>query len=123
MRATFFLFLLCLATMNAQPAPEAETGLKGVINISPVHGGPSRPGDAGGSPLADITFVVKDDQGKEKTFTTDAQGRFQISLAPGQYQVMRQGVCNAIGFYGPFKATVAPGRITAVEWKCDSGMR
>lgn len=123
MRATLLLFLVCLATMNAQPAPEAATGLRGVINISSVRGGPSRPGDVGGSPLADTTFVAKDDQGREKTFTTDAQGRFQISLAPGHYTVTRQGVRKAIGFFGPFEVEVAAGRMTSVEWKCDSGMR
>jgi hypothetical protein len=34
----------CLVLAETQSTPEPETGLEGVISVSPVHGGPSRLG-------------------------------------------------------------------------------
>jgi hypothetical protein len=105
------------------PAPEAETGIEGVIMLSPTHPGPARPGMITSKPLANATFVAANEKGTAAEFTTDSEGRFRISLAPGHYTVSLKGKKGGIGRYGPFDVDVIAGQMTKVEWQCDTGMR
>ena len=107
---------------EAQPA-DSGTGVEGVIAVSPVHGGPSRLGLPDSRPLANVAFVVQNENGTVTSFTTDDQGRFRISLAPGHYTVSIKERKGGIGRYGPFDVDVAAGKMTSVQWTCDSGMR
>src|SRR6266849_7253183 len=84
------------------PAPESGTGIEGVITLGPTHPGPVRPGMITSKPLANATFVVGNEKGAVATFTTDDQGRFRISLAPGHYTVSLKDKKGGIGRYGPF---------------------
>ena len=101
----------------------AETGIEGVITLSPAHPGPVRPGMISSTPLTNATFVVGNESGAVAEFTTDTQGRFKVSLAPGHYTVTKKDQQKGIGRYGPFDVDVAAGQITKVEWQCDTGMR
>ena len=101
----------------------ADTGIEGVITVSPIHGGPVRPGMTSSAPLANATFIVGNDGGAVTDFTTDAQGRFKVSLAPGHYTVTKKDQQRGIGRYGPFDVDVTAGQMTKVEWQCDTGMR
>ena len=94
-----------------------------MITISPIHGGPVRPGIPSSKPLANATFVVFNATGPVAEFTTDDQGWFKIALAPGHYTVARKGQQKGVGRYGPFEVDVATSQVTKVEWHCDSGMR
>jgi Prealbumin-like fold domain len=113
----------CYAQTAPTPMPQVETGIEGVIMISPAHPGPVRPGVAGSRPLANTTFVVSNATNAVAEFTTDDQGRFKIALAPGRYSVARKGEQHKIGRYGPFDVDVAASQVTKVEWRCDTGMR
>jgi Prealbumin-like fold domain len=122
--------VLLLAT--AEPAhggggpgqAQSGTGMEGVITIAPTQGGPIRADTPSSSPLPNATFVVKDDKGAVASeFTTDEQGRFQTSLAPGRYTVSLKGKTGGLGRYGPFDVDVVAGRVTKVQWECDSGIR
>jgi hypothetical protein len=74
-------------------------------------------------PLANATFVVEN-QGREvASFTTDDKGHFRAVLAPGHYKVSLHGRKSSIGRFGPFEVDVVSGKITSVQWECDSGMR
>jgi len=100
------------------------TGMEGVITIAPTQGGPIRADTPSSSPLPNATFVVKDDKGAVASeFTTDEQGRFQTSLAPGRYTVSLKGKTGGLGRYGPFDVDVVAGRVTKVQLECDSGIR
>ena len=104
--------------------PEAaETGIEGVMTVGPIHGGPVRPGIPSTKPLANATFVVGNETGAVAEFTTDDQGRFRVSLAPGHYTVTKKDHQKGIGRYGPFNVDVTAGQMTKVEWHCDTGMR
>ena len=104
--------------------PEAvDTGIEGVITVGPTHGGPVRPGIPSSKPPANATSVVGNDSGAVAEFTTDAQGRFKVSLAPGHYTVTKKDRQKGIGRYGPFDVDVTAGQMTKVEWQCDTGMR
>jgi hypothetical protein len=114
----------CFAETSPTPMPETvETGIEGVITVSPTRGGPVRPGVANSAPLGGATFVVANQKGAVAEFTTDEKGRFKVSIAPGRYTVTKKERQTGIGRYGPFDVDVAAGQVTKVEWQCDTGKR
>jgi|SRR5437870_11442737 len=100
-----------------------ETGIEGVITISPTQPGPIRADSPGSKPLANVTFAVENETGEAASFTTDDQGHFRTSVPPGHYKVSIKGRKSSIGHFGPFEVDVAPGKMTKVQWECDSGIR
>jgi Prealbumin-like fold domain len=112
-----------LAETPPTPKPEPETGLEGVISIGPISGGPSRRGVPDSKPLANIEFLVEKKNSVVASFTTDDQGRFRISVAPGHYIISAKDRKGRVGSYGPFEVDVTAGQIKKVQWDCDSGMR
>jgi hypothetical protein len=115
---------LLMAGFVAEAAPEAGTGIEGVITISPARPGPIRADAPDSAALANATWVVKNERGDVAAeFTTDAQGHFRAELPPGRYTVSLKGKKSGIGKFGPFTVEVVPGAMTKVQWQCDSGMR
>lgn len=117
-----------LLTMSAvfstgQTPSGAETGFEGVITISPTKPGPIRADSPGSRPLANAAFVVENEKGEVASFTTDDEGHFRVPLAPGHYKVFIKGRKSSIGHFGPFEVDVVPGKMTNVQWQCDSGIR
>ena len=100
-----------------------ESGVEGVITISPTRPGPLRRDDPVSKPLSDIVFVVQDGEKRVATFRTDGEGRFRVLLKPGHYTVLREGPKSSAGSFGPFEIDILAGKIAKVEWQCDSGMR
>ena len=115
----------CFTTANAEPSPtpDANTGIEGVITMSPTHGGPIRVNEPSSKPLPNMPFVVENEKGPAASFKTDDQGRFRVLLPPGHYKVTRQGATHAIGKFGPFEVDVVAGKMTKVQWDCDTGLR
>ncbi len=118
-----FSHLMFAATPSPSPAVP-ETGLGGVISET-VNAGPTRQGVDDSRPVANGVFLVrKADASVVGSFTTDNQGRFQISLPPGRYNVIKKGERrHGPGYYGPFEVEVRAGEMTKVQWKCDTGMQ
>jgi Carboxypeptidase regulatory-like domain len=117
-------FVVMAASISLGQTPSGtETGIEGVIMISPAQPGPIRADSPGSIPLANAAFVVENEKSEVASFTTDDQGRFRISVPPGHYKVSIKGKRPGIGRYGPFEVDVAPGKMTKVEWECDSGIR
>jgi len=108
----------------AGTSPDPATGIEGLIKVAPTRPGPIRAGSENPSwaPFANMAFVVQNEKGLVAEFTTDAQGHFRISLAPGHYAVARKEQ-GGPGHCGPFDVDVVTGKMTSVEWGCDSGMR
>jgi hypothetical protein len=128
MRLRRFSIALAVLTMCAGLSPgqtqsASETGIEGVITISPIQPGPVRADAPSSRPLANTAFVVENPKGEVTSFTTDDQGRFRMPLAPGHYKVSLKGRTSSIGKYGPFEVDVVPGQMTKVQWQCDSGIR
>ena len=122
------LFLALLLTYGSvssgQMEPDRVTGIEGVITVSPTRPGPIRAGSdtPNAAPLPNATFRVTSNEGLGTTFTTDTQGHFRVPLKPGHYSVLLAEnrfprPC------GPFEIDVEAGKMTEVEWRCDSGMR
>jgi carboxypeptidase family protein len=117
------LFLMDVCACNGQTPAGGESGIEGIITISPARPGPIRADEAGSVPLANATFAVENNSGEVASFTTDDQGRFRASLPPGHYKVSLKGRKSTIGRFGPFEVDVASGKTTNVQWECDSGIR
>ena len=121
---TILIFIIVPAVFSsAQPEPEPRTGIEGVVTITPIHPGPAVEGVPTSAPLSSTTFIVENEKGVVTSFTTDDQGRFRVSLAPGYYTVSLKEKKQGIGNYGPFDVDVVAGRMTKVQWECDTGMR
>jgi hypothetical protein len=118
------VMLLGLSSSLAEtPSGEAGSGIEGVILVSPAMPGPAWEGMPESGPVANVTWTVQNEKGDVTSFTTDGEGRFRVSLPPGHYNVTRQKRASGVGHFGPFDVDVAPGKMTTVEWKCDSGIR
>jgi hypothetical protein len=103
---------------------EAQSGIEGVITLSPWHPGPIRADEPSSKPLANATFVVQTEaDAVASEFTTDIEGRFRVSLPPGHYKISLKDKKSGIGKYGPFEVNVSAGKMTPVQWNFDTGMR
>jgi Prealbumin-like fold domain len=122
-RAVILLFVFMCSSFAQTPAPDSSTGIEGVITRSPIHGGPARADMPSSAPVANTTFAIAGEKGAVSEFTTDDNGHFQVSLAPGHYSVTLKEKKGGIGHYGPFNVDVTSGQMTKVEWHCDTGMR
>lgn len=99
-----------------------ETGIDGVISLSPARPGPLHKGEVAEAPVPNMTFVVKKGTEKVTTFTTDGKGHFHVTLPPGHYLVAREAPQAGIGHW-QFEVDVAAGQVASVHWIADSGMR
>jgi hypothetical protein len=119
--------ILLLITMGSCFSPaqtQSASGIEGVITIAPIHPGPIKKDMPSSGPFANGTFVVQSQAGIAiASFTTDAEGRFRVFVPPGHYTVSRKDGKSGPGYFGPFDIDVAAGKMTTVEWRCDSGMR
>src|SRR5436309_1495377 len=106
-----------------QTPSESRTGIDGVITIGPIRPGPPSLTFPSSRPLANATFIVESEKGIVTSFTTDNQGHFRISLAPGHYTISMSDKRGRIARCGPFDVDVVAGQMTKVEWQCDTGMR
>ena len=114
---------MAICTAAGQTSSEGESGIEGVISISPARPGPVRVDEAGSVPLANAAFVIENNSREIASFTTDDKGHFRAALPPGHYKVSLKGRKSSIGRFGPFEVDVVAGKMTNVHWECDSGIR
>jgi Prealbumin-like fold domain len=114
---------MAVSASTGQTPSGGESGIEGVISISPARPGPVRVDEAGSVPLANATFVIENDSREIASFTTDDKGHFRAAVPPGHYKVSLKGRKSSIGRFGPFEVDVVAGKMTNVQWECDSGMR
>ena len=118
--------LQSFALADTSPSPSAsagESGIEGLITISPIHGGPIRQGVDSSAPLPKTAFVVRQGDRVVAKFVTDEQGRFRVPLPPGNYEVLAENQRHKFGGYGPWPVEVVAGKMADVHWDCDSGLR
>jgi hypothetical protein len=128
LRGNLALFLALLLMSGTFSFGESEagrgTGIEGVVTVSPIRPGPIKKASEAPNvaPLPSAIFSVANEKGTVTSFTTDGEGRFRLSLSPGHYVV-------SLAEYrfprpcGPFEIDIESGKMTKVEWRCDSGMR
>src|SRR6266705_5982581 len=103
----FGVIAMAVCASTGQTPSAGESGIEGVITISPANPGPIRADAPGSVPLANATFVVEKNNGEVTSFITDDQGRFRVSLPPGHYKISLKGRKSGIGHFGPFETDVA----------------
>ncbi len=116
--------VVCMCIARGQSNADSAAGIRGVIMVSPIRPGPVTKGSEfpTAAPLPNATFRVTSDEKVVTKFTTDTEGRFQITLTPGHYVVVLAE--NRFPKQcGPFEVNVETGKMTNVNWRCDSGMR
>ena len=116
-----FPFVANADSPTPTPTP-MPSGIEGVILVSPNRPGPIRRDVPSQSPAGNVTFVVMQADAKVASLTTDAEGRFRVSLPAGHYIVTREDPGAKIGHWR-FEADVKAGEMTSVRWTGDSGMR
>ncbi len=119
----FGVIAMAVCASAEQTPSGGESGIEGVITISPANPGPIRADAPGSVPLANAPFVVEKNNGEVTSFITDDKGRFRVSLPPGHYKISLKGRKTTIGRFGPFEVDVSAGKMTTVQWECDSGIR
>jgi hypothetical protein len=122
--AVSLLFLIVCASIARSDSKAGNTGITGLVLVTPIRPGPIRAGSElpTAAPVPNATFTVTSDSGAVTRFTTDTMGRFKVLLEPGHYVVLLAEnrfpkPC------GPFEVNVEAGKMTNVEWRCDSGMQ
>ena len=113
--------LFSMTTLAETPLPGAS-GIQGTVLVSPIRPGPITKDEPSVAPVRNVQFLVKAGDAVVKTFTTDGEGRFHVSLPPGGYVIVAEGAPAGIGRWR-FEADVLAGEITKVNWTADSGMR
>ena len=114
---------MAICTAAGQTSSGGESGIEGVISISPARPGPVRVDEAGSVALGNATFVIENNSREIASFTTDDKGHFRAAVPPGHYKVSLKGRKSSIGRFGPFEVDVVTGKMTKVQWECDSGIR
>jgi hypothetical protein len=116
--------LIVCASITRSESKTGNSGIVGVIMVTPIRPGPAKKGSEfpNMAPLPNATFRITSGERVATTFTTDTAGRFRVFLEPGHYSVALAEnrfpkPC------GPFDVDVEAGKMTQVEWRCDSGMR
>lgn len=122
--AVTLVFVSVWVSVARSGSQAGNTGLTGVVMVTPIRPGPFKKGSESptAGPLPNATFSVTSNGGAMTTFRTDTMGRFKILLKPGHY-VVSLAENRFPKPCGPFKVNVEAGKITEVEWRCDSGMR
>ena len=85
---------MAVCASTGQTPSGGESGIEGVITISPSKPGPARVDAPGSVPLANATFVVENKDGEVASFTTDDKGHFRTALPPGHLDGATIGVKN-----------------------------
>ena len=116
------ILIILLATCSTQEAATADSGLEGQVFIGPVCPlvGPGQ--ECPDQPYQALLTVNSAEGGRITQIQTDQQGRFRLTLRPGQY-ILHPESPNAMPFAGDQAVTVETSRFTQLFVKYDSGIR
>jgi hypothetical protein len=112
---------LALGACGASGSGDGTSGIRGQ-----ALAGPQCPVEIEGSPCPDRPFegtvVATNTEDEDFTVDTDAQGRFELALAPGTYEVSIVSE-DQPPFAKPQTVEVQPGAFTRITVAVDTGIR
>lgn len=121
-RFALVLVALAVASCGGNGSGDGTSGIRGQ-----ALAGPQCPVEVQGSPCPPVpwegTVVATDvDGGAEYTVETDADGRFELPLEPGTYEISVVSDSSP-PFAKPQSVTVEPGSFAEVTVSVDTGIR
>ena len=116
------VLILVLATCSIYSPTPRGSGIEGQVLIGPMCPVVQQGQECPDQPYQ-ATLTVKSLDGLQiAQIQTDAQGRFRISLVPGEY-ILHPESPNGLPFAGDQSVMVETGRFTQVTIHYDSGIR
>jgi hypothetical protein len=121
-RLVALLVALALAARGGEGEGDGTSGIRGR-----ALAGPQCPVEIQGSPCPDRPFrgtviATETATGDASTVETDAEGRFELALAPGIYEVSIVSESQP-PFAKPQTVEVRPGAYTTITVSVDTGIR
>jgi Carboxypeptidase regulatory-like domain len=115
------------ASSTASPSPSGQSGrLEGIAVAGPICPVVTDPPQSGceARPVEGARLVIVSEDGDQVTSViTGADGRFEVELAPGTYEVQPQPVEGLMHTAGPVSAVVPIGDPVEVTISYDTGIR
>jgi carboxypeptidase family protein len=121
-RIALILVAVAVAACGGNGAGDGTSGIRGR-----ALAGPQCPVEVEGSPCPDLPYAgtviaIDTESGEEFTVETDSQGRFELPLEPGTYEISIVSESSP-PFAKPQTVTVEPGSFTQVTVSVDTGIR
>jgi hypothetical protein len=121
-RSVLLLVALAVASCGGAGAGAGTSGIRGQ-----ALSGPHCPVEVEGSPCPDLPWegtviAIDTETGEEFAVVTDGDGRFELALAPGTYEVSIVSESSP-PFAKPQTVTVEPGSFTEIVVSVDTGIR
>ena len=118
------LTLIVLAACSTTPTPDGTSGVFGQVTLGPlcpvVQVGESCPDQ----PYQATLSILTASGDKVARITTDAEGKFRVSLLPGEYILRPETPADQpLPFAKEQQFTVAAGQFTELAVTYDSGIR
>ncbi|MEM7280944.1 MAG: carboxypeptidase-like regulatory domain-containing protein [Pseudomonadota bacterium] len=86
-RAFFTIFFGGIMAMTL-PACASDTGVRGTVLMGPITPGPTRPNATDEAPVGATLMIYGKDQKKVVKIVSDKDGKFELSLPPGDYVIV-----------------------------------
>jgi hypothetical protein len=116
------VLILVLATCSIYSPTPRGSGIEGQVLLGPICPVVQQGQECPDQPYP-ATLTVTDRNGILLTqFQTDEQGRFQVSLVPGEY-ILHPESPNGLPFAGDQSFVVETGRYIQITVHYDSGIR
>jgi hypothetical protein len=116
------VLILALATCSIYSPTPRGSGIEGQVMIGPMCPVVQQGQECPDQPYQ-ATLTVKSPNGVQIVqVQSDAQGRFQVPLVPGEY-ILHPESPNGIPFAGDQAFTVQTGQYTQITVNYDSGIR
>jgi hypothetical protein len=118
------LLILLAACGNQTPASTVDSGVRGAVVSGPQCPVETIENPCPDLPVSGIVVSVTAPDGSATTETrTDAEGRFKVAVAPGEYVVQPVVDGGGVTFAKPVQVIVSDGRFVQVTLHVDTGIR
>lgn len=125
MRAATFLsslVMLLVACGTETPASKVDSGVRGVVVSGPQCPVETVEDPCPDLPVSEIVVRVSSPDGSVETETrTDAEGRFDVAVVPGEYVVLPGVESGGVAFAKPVQVSVPDGKVVEVTLLVDTG--